>query len=221
MTNRVCGATPREAASQPSALFEAVGACRLCAERFAATKTAHPPRPVLQPGPRARLCIASQAPGLRAHDAGRPFEDASGDRLRAWLGLERATFYDPERVAILPMGFCFPGYSAKGADLPPPKICAETWRADVMAAHPRLELILSIGRYSQDWHLPGSRGAPLSARASAWRAQLEATVAGAARIVAMPHPSWRNNAWLKKNPWFEAEALPAIRAAVAGCVHQQ
>lgn len=195
-------------------------ACRLCDNLFASTRTAHQPRPVFQPSHRARVCIASQAPGMRAHTSGTPFDDPSGERLRAWMGVDRATFYDDRLIAILPMGFCFPGYDAKGGDLPPPRICAETWRSSMIAAHPKIELMLLVGQYSQAWHLGAAREKSLTATVAAWRRYLEdksAPVAADRRVLYFPtpHPSWRNNAWLKKNPWFEAEALPRLRAEIA------
>ncbi|WGW04369.1 uracil-DNA glycosylase family protein [Tropicibacter oceani] len=182
-----------------------IRACRLCAQRFAATETAHQPRPVFRGLPTARLLIAGQAPGARVHDSGLPFTDPSGDRLREWLGLDNDAFYDASRVAILPMAFCFPGYR-KGADLPPPPICARTWRAPLVAAFPDIRLTLAVGGYAQKWHLPGTGGVTDTVRA--WRDHLP-------QVIPLPHPSWRNTAWLKKNPWFEDDLLPVLRARVA------
>ena len=188
-------------------LTERISGCRLCAERFAGTATAHAPRPVLYPSATARLLIASQAPGARVQASGVPFDDASGDRLRGWLGLDRARFYDRARVAIVPMAFCFPGYDAKGADLPPPRACAQTWRTQVLAAMPQIELTLLVGGYAQKWHL-GHRARPrLTDTVRAWRDYGPA-------VLPLPHPSWRNTAWLKRNPWFEDEVLPWLRAEV-------
>lgn len=185
-------------------LLEEVRACRLCAQRFAATETAHQPRPVVQADARARVLIAGQAPGLRVHHSGRPFTDASGDRLRDWLGMPSEVFYDATRVAILPMGFCFPGYR-KGADLPPPAICARTWRAGLLAGLPHLRLILAVGGPAQKWHIPGAGS--VTQTVAAWRDHLPDTIP-------LPHPSWRNTGWLKRNPWFEAELLPVLRARI-------
>jgi uracil-DNA glycosylase len=173
---------------------------------------AHEPRPIIQAGPGARLCIASQAPGTRAHASGRPFTDASGVRLRTWLGIAEEVFYDPALVAIVPMASCFPGQDAKGGDLPPRRECAETWRAPIFAALPRLELILTIGRYAQGWHLGPDRASGLTATVKRWRAIVAAP--RRPRILPMPHPSWRNNGWLRKNPWFEAELVPALQSEV-------
>jgi uracil-DNA glycosylase len=182
-----------------------IGACRLCAARFAATATAHQPRPVVWFRPSARLLIAGQAPGARVHASGRPFTDASGDRLRLWAGLTEAEFYDRDRVAIVPTAFCFPGYDAKGADLPPPAICATTWRAEVMAALPQVRLVLAVGGAALRWHLGPGRVAD---QVAGWR---EALLRG---VFPLPHPSWRNTGWLRRNPWFEAELLPELRTAV-------
>ncbi|WP_224826320.1 uracil-DNA glycosylase family protein [Cognatishimia sp. MH4019] len=187
------------------ALMEELRNCTICTERFAATQTQHRPNPVVWFRPGARLLIASQAPGLRVHEANTPFWDQSGVRLRRWLGLEDAAFYDRSRVAIVPMAFCFPGYDAKGADLPPPKVCAETWRAEVLAGLSDIRLTVLIGGYAQQWHLGGRMS--VTARVAAWRDL-------APDVFCLPHPSWRNTAWLKKNPWFEAETVPALQARV-------
>ena len=158
--------------------------------------------------PGARLLIAGQAPGQRVHDTGIPFNDRSGDRLRDWLGIDRKTFYDTARTAILPMAFCFPGYSAKGADLPPPGICAETWRASALAEIGPAPLTLLIGGYAQAWHLgAAARRAGVTGTVAAWRDH-------APEVFPLPHPSWRNTGWLKRNPWFDAELLPVLRARV-------
>ena len=196
------------------ALAQQVAACRLCAGDFAATHTAHAPRPVMHPSTTARICVAGQAPGARVHASGRPFDDPSGDRLRAWMGVDRDVFWDARKVAILPMAFCFPGYDAKSADLPPPKRCAETWRADLFAAQPQFELILLVGGYAQKWHLGPAAGRSLTATVARWREFFDPAAPGALRCFPTPHPSWRNNAWLKKNPWFEEEAIPCLQAEV-------
>ena len=192
----------------PSELFRRISGCRLCAERFAATETAHAPRPVLRARPGARILIAGQAPGARVHASGLPFDDPSGDRLRDWMGIGRETFYDQSRIAVVPMAFCFPGYDVKGSDLPPPPVCAKTWRAQVMAALPGVALTLVIGQYAQGWHLGKARGRSVTETVKNWRAY------GPDRLP-LPHPSWRNTAWLKKNPWFEEEVVPWLRARVA------
>ncbi|WP_299732023.1 uracil-DNA glycosylase family protein [uncultured Tateyamaria sp.] len=182
-----------------------IRACTLCADRFAATETGHAPRPVVWFKPGARILIAGQAPGARVHESGKPFTDPSGDRLRDWLGVDEATFYDQSRVAIVPMAFCFPGYDAKGSDRPPPKICASTWRAQAMAHIGDIPLTLLIGGYAQSWHLGTKTG--VTDTVAGWRDH-------APRAFPLPHPSWRNTGWIKKNPWFETEVLPALRARV-------
>ncbi len=194
-----------------AALTAEIGACRACAERFARTATAHAPRPVIRLSATARLLIAGQAPGARVHASGLPFDDASGDRLRDWLGLDRVTFYDSARVAIAPMAFCFPGYDAKGADLPPPPLCARLWRARAMAAMPQIALTVLVGGHAQKWHLGPRAKRTVNETVSAWREYLPAHLP-------TPHPSWRNTAWLKRNPWFEAELAPQLRARVAELV---
>ncbi|MCB6177062.1 uracil-DNA glycosylase family protein [Rhodobacter sp. Har01] len=186
-------------------LVEDIRACRLCAPRFATSATGHAPRPVVWFAPGARLLIAGQAPGARVQASGRPFTDPSGDRLRAWTGLSPEAFYDRDRVAIVPMAFCFPGHDARGADLPPPPLCAATWRARVMTSLPGLRLRLLVGGAAIRWHL-GLRG--VTAAVADWRIWADQGV------FPLPHPSWRNTAWLKRNPWFEAELVPALRVQV-------
>lgn len=177
-----------------------IRACTLCAEHLPLG-----PSPVLQVHPNARILIAAQAPGRKAHASGMPFTDASGDRLRAWLDMDIATFYDPERVAIVPMGFCYPG-TGKAGDLPPRPECAETWRAPVLARLANLELTLVMGQYALGYHLPNS-GKTVTERVSRWREHWPS-------VVPLPHPSPRNNRWLRRNPWFEEEVVPAIRRRV-------
>ncbi|HUF87346.1 MAG TPA: uracil-DNA glycosylase family protein [Thermohalobaculum sp.] len=185
-----------------------IAACRLCAGRFAATATGHAPRPVLRAAPTARILVAGQAPGARVHASGLPFDDASGDRLRHWMGIDRATFYDASRIAVVPMALCFPGYDARGADLPPPAICARTWRARILAGLPRIELTLLAGAHAQAWHLGARRGTSLTETVRDWRAHIPA-------MLPLPHPSWRNTGWLKRNPWFADEVLPWLKTRVA------
>jgi uracil-DNA glycosylase len=188
-------------------------ACRICRDApLRGGVLPHEPRPIIQGSASARLCIASQAPGTRAHASGIPFQDPSGVRLRAWLGLDAAVFYDPTRVAIVPMGSCFPGQDAKGGDLPPRRECAEAWREPLFAALPQLELILLIGQYAQAWHLGDAFQGGLTGTVQRWRAILDGPARP--RVLPLPHPSWRNNGWLKKNPWFESELLPVLRHEV-------
>ncbi|MEZ5684764.1 MAG: uracil-DNA glycosylase family protein [Paracoccaceae bacterium] len=186
------------------ALISDIRACRICAERFAQTATAHAPRPVVWFRPGARVLIAGQAPGARVHGSGRPFTDPSGARLRDWMGIDADLFYDRDRIAIVPMAFCFPGYDAKGADLPPPPVCAQRWRAQVMAALGPPALTVLVGGAAQRWHL-GTQN--VTETVAAWRNHAPA-------LFPLPHPSWRNTGWLKRNPWFAAELLPALRARV-------
>jgi uracil-DNA glycosylase len=199
-------------------IAEEVRACRLCrdAPRYGA-RLPHEPRPVFQVSNNARLCIAGQAPGVRVHASGRPYTDPSGVRLRQWLGIGEEIFYDPLKVAIVSMGFCFPGLDAKGGDLQPRRECAETWRAPLFERLPNLELILLVGRYAQAWHLDAKTVAGgLTETVGKWREIYRS--GDRPRLLPMPHPSWRNNAWLKRNPWFEFELLPALRAEVARIV---
>ncbi len=187
--------------------------CRICRDApLYGPPLPQEPRPIVQGSGTARLCIASQAPGTRANRTGQPFTDPSGVRLRSWLGLDEAAFYDASRVAIVPMGSCFPGLDAKGGDRPPRRECAERWRAELFAGLPDLELILVIGQYAQGWHL-GKIPGGLTATVRNWRAILSAP--RRPRVLPLPHPSWRNNGWLKREPWFEAELLPILRTEVA------
>jgi uracil-DNA glycosylase len=186
-------------------LKEQIRGCTLCAARFGATATAHAPRPIVWFRPTARILIAGQAPGARVHASGRPFSDPSGDRLRGWLGLNEAAFYDLNHVAVVPMAFCFPGYNARKADLPPPAICAHTWHRQVMALLGNVRLTVLVGAHAQRWHL-GVKS-PLSQTVAGWRDH-------APRLFPLPHPSWRNSGWLRKHPWFERELLPFLRARV-------
>jgi len=187
-------------------------ACRVCAAALP-----HPPRPVLRAEVTARILIIGQAPGTRVHESGLPFDDRSGDRLRDWLGVDRATFYDEGRIAIVPMGLCFPGQDGKGADLPPRKECGPLWQPRVRAALPDIRLTLLIGGYAQRFHLgrnlgrtPAGPGAKptLTETVKAFRDYLPAHFV-------LPHPSWRNTAWLRRNPWFQSELLPCLRRRVA------
>ncbi len=199
-------------------LAEHIRACRVCrdAPRYQ-PPLAHEPRPVFQVSTSARLCIAGQAPGVRVHASGRPYTDPSGVRLRGWLGIGEAMFYDPEIVAVVAMGFCFPGYDVNGGDLPPRRECAELWRKPMFALMPDLELILLVGQYAQKWHLgPTVAGKSLSETVARWRDVYRAS--DRPRLIPLPHPSWRNNAWLKRNPWFETELLPVLRADVGRIV---
>ena len=196
-------------------LAAAIAACRVCRDapaRGPDNRLPHEPRPVAVISPTARILIAGQAPGLRVHESGLPFNDASGDRLRDWMGVTRAEFYDPAKFAIVPMGFCFPGYDAKGSDLPPRRECAPLWRARAMAAMPQVELVLAIGHYAQAWHLGAARAANMTETVRDWRRHLLRNAGPA--VLPLPHPSWRNSGWLKRNPWFAEEVLPELRSRV-------
>lgn len=181
-------------------LLKDIRSCRACAEALE-------PRPVVHASATARLAICSQAPGTKVHATGLSFNDASGDRLRRWLGIDRDTFYDESRIAIVPMGFCFPGQNEKGGDLPPRKECAPLWQARLLEALPQIELKLLVGSYAIDWHLAGCAKPTLHETVTAWREYLPAAIP-------LPHPSWRNNRWITDNPWFEAELLPEVRRRV-------
>lgn len=202
-----------------TAIVEAIGACRLCVERPLGAPLPHEPRPVVRVSTQARLLIAGQAPGMRVHRSGLPFDDASGDRLRGWMGVDRATFYDVARVNVAAMSFCFPGYDASGGDLPPRRECRREWHDPLFAALPQLETILAVGKYAQDYHLrrlgvASPAGASVAETFGHWREFVELRP----RIVPLPHPSWRNSGWLKRNLWFEAELVPALRAEVTRLV---
>jgi uracil-DNA glycosylase len=181
-------------------MVAAIRACRLCEPEIEA-------RPVIRASASAKICIAGQAPGIRVHNTGIPFNDPSGERLRAWMGVDSETFYDEARVAIVPMAFCFPGYNEHGSDKPPRRECAVQWREKLFTVLPPFGLTLVVGSYAQAWHLKGRLGANMTETVKAWRTF-------APKIIPLPHPSWRNNAWLKKNPWFEDELLPYLRSRV-------
>ena len=181
-------------------LLAEIRACRICADALP-----HEPRPVLQVHPDAPILIAGQAPGRRVHATGVPFDDPSGDRLRDWLGVTKEVFYDPRRVAILPMGFCFPGSGSSG-DLPPRRECAPAWREAVLGHLPDARLTLVLGAYAQKYHL-GSKAKSVTEVVKAWRSHWPAALP-------LPHPSPRNRAWFARNVWFEDEILPALRARV-------
>lgn len=185
-------------------LLADIRACTWCAADLP-----HGPRPVLQLHPSARILVAAQAPGRKVHETGIPFNDASGDRLRRWLGLEREQFYDPTLVAIVPMGFCYPGQGPSG-DLPPRPECAARWRAPVLQVLQRVELTLVVGRYAAAYHLPQER-AGVTAAVRNWRRHWPS-------VVPLPHPSPTNNRWFAQNRWFEEEVVPLLRARVADVV---
>lgn len=192
-------------------LLQEISACRICVNAPVGAPLPHDPRPVLRADIRAPICICGQAPGTRVHASGVPFTDPSGDRLRDWMGIDEALFYDERRITIVPMGFCFPGLDAKGGDLPPRRECAQTWHARLFAELPDIRLILAVGQYAQAWHLGPDRHPTLTETVAHWRDYLDRTPP----VLPLPHPSWRNNAWIKRNPWFEQELVPEIRRRVA------
>lgn len=182
-------------------LLTDVRACTLCAKHLPLG-----PRPVVQMHASARILIVGQAPGRKVHETGIPFNDASGDRLRSWLGISREMFYDAQQIAILPMGFCFPG-TGKSGDLPPRPECAPAWRAQLLSQLHNIKLTLVIGRYAQAYHLPNEAGT-LTETVQVWPKYWP-------NVVPLPHPSPRNNLWLKRNPWFESELVPHLQNRVA------
>lgn len=193
-------------------LLAEIRACRACRTAPRGRPLAHEPRPVLRATATARILIVGQAPGTKVHASGKPFDDRSGDRLRAWMDVEPDIFYDETRIAIAPMAFCFPGQDAKGGDLPPRKECAPLWRERLMREL-SVDLVLLVGTYAQRWYLGGPATASLTATVRAGPRILERPKG--ALGVPLPHPSWRNTGWLKANPWFETDILPALRKMVA------
>ena len=185
-----------------SAVLDDIAACRACAGELP-----HAPRPVVFVRPQTRLLIAGQAPGRRVHESGLPFTDASGDRLRQWMGIDAAAFYGRPEIGVAAMAFCFPGTNPKGGDYPPPRRCAQLWRPQLLAELPKVELTLLVGSYAQAWALGPRAKASMTETVRAWRDY-------APNYLPMPHPSWRNTGWLKRNPWFEAEAAPYLRQRV-------
>jgi uracil-DNA glycosylase len=186
------------------AVLADIRACRACVGDLP-----HEPRPVVHVFPETRLLICGQAPGRRVHESGVPFTDPSGDRLRDWMGIDSDTFYGDRRIGVAPQAFCYPGTAPQGGDYPPPRRCATLWRPRLLEALPEVELTLLVGGYSQVWALGDRAGATMTATVAAWRDYAPA-------ILPMPHPSWRNTAWLGRNPWFDAEVVPWLRARVQG-----
>ena len=185
------------------AVLADIRACRACAGEFR-----HEPRPVVRVGFETRLLICGQAPGRRVHESGLPFDDPSGDRLRGWMGVDRHVFYGHPAIGVAAMAFCYPGTAPAGGDLPPPARCAALWRRRLIAALPKVELTLLLGRPAQVWALGAADRGSMSETVRGWRDHLPG-------VLVMPHPSWRNTGWLKRNPWFEAEVAPWLRAKVA------
>ncbi|WOJ90510.1 uracil-DNA glycosylase family protein [Methylocapsa polymorpha] len=211
--------TDRFLTSELAAFADRIRACRLCLEAPRKTALPHEPRPVLRVSSTARLLVASQAPGVRVHATGLSFNDASGDRLRQWMGVSREAFYDEAKVAIVPMGFCFPGHDAHKGDLPPRPECRDAWHDELFRRLPQLECVLAIGRYAQDYHFQRiGRPLPKGLRVDDVVRRASEFCGDGQRIIALPHPSWRNSGWIKRNPWFEVEVLPMLRAEVARAI---
>ncbi len=190
-----------------------VRSCRFCVTNPRGKPLPHEPRPVIQGRTGARIAVCGQAPGIRVHRSGVPFSDPSGDRLREWMGVTPKEFYDEDRIAIMPMGFCFPGFDAHGSDLPPRQECAPLWRARVFAAQPDLALLLVIGSHAMRWHLAEIPQRSMTETVSAW-AEILGRPGVVRSVLPLPHPSWRNSGWLKTNPWFEADVLPVLKDRV-------
>lgn len=197
------GTIARLEESQFDALLSSIRACRACVGEFG-----HEPRPVVQVTSETRLLICGQAPGRRVHESGLPFDDPSGDRLREWLGLDRRAFYTDSRIGVAPIAFCFPGTNPKGGDYPPPSRCAALWRRPLLACLPGVELTLLVGAYAQRWALQDIPKRSMTETVAAWRTCDPA-------VIPLPHPSWRSTVWLRRNPWFEDELAPYLRARVA------
>ena len=186
-----------------SHVLDEIAACRACAGELP-----HEPRPVVRVSRKTRLLICGQAPGNRVHQSGVPFTDPSGDRLRTWMGVDYERFYDDPRIGVAAMAFCFPGTNPKGGDYPPPRRCAELWRPALLRQLPNVELTLLVGSYAQAWALGARAKASMTETVAAWTDYVP-------NFLPMPHPSWRNTAWLKRNPWFEDEVAPYLRERVA------
>ena len=196
-------AEPRAPASSSfDDLLAEIRACRICAAHLPLG-----PRPVLRAAASARLMIIGQAPGTKVHESGIPWNDASGERLRDWLAVDTETFYDERRIAIVPMGFCYPGVEERGGDKPPRPECAPEWHPRLLAGLANVELTLLVGAYAQKRYLGKRRARTLTATVEGWRDYLP-------EVLPLPHPSWRNTAWIKRNPWFEADVLPALQKRV-------
>jgi len=185
------------------ALLDEISACRACAPELP-----HDPRPVVRVSPETRLLICGQAPGRRVHESGLPFDDPSGDRLRGWMGVDRETFYGDPRIGVAAMAFCYPGTDPKGGDYPPPPRCAALWRERLIAELPKVELTLLVGWPAMTWKLKDRAGPSMTETVAAWREHLPGDLV-------LPHPSWRNTGWLKRQVWFEENVVPYLRGRVA------
>jgi len=184
-----------------ASLEKEIRACTLCTDHLPLG-----PRPVIQVSTSASILIVGQAPGSRVHETGVPFDDQSGDRLRDWLGIDKDVFYDKSKIALVPMGFCFPG-TGKSGDLPPRPECADTWRVKLLEQLPNIKLTIVVGQYAQAWHLDKANKENLTETVRAWKEYWP-------RAIPLPHPSPRNNIWLKKNSWFESDVLPSLKKRI-------
>ena len=182
-------------------LLKKIHGCKTCAD------LPFSPKPILRIQSTARLLIISQAPSTKVHQTGLPFNDASGDRLRQWLSLDRTTFYDDSKIAFMPMGFCYPGRDKKGGDFPPRKVCAPLWHHQLLAFLPNIKLILLVGRYAQIYYLENNIKKTIAETVHSWQEY-------GPKFIPLPHPSWRNTAWLRRHPWFEADIVPKIRLII-------
>lgn len=185
-----------------NSLLTEIRACRLCGKHLPLG-----PRPIIRAAATAKLLIVGQAPGTKVHESGVPWDDASGERLRDWLRMPKDVFYDEARVAIVPMGFCYPGRDKNGGDKPPRPECAPEWHAKLLQFIPELQLTILVGAYAQKYYLGPDAERTMTETVRAWRAYLP-------RFLPTPHPSWRNTGWVRKNPWFESEVLPELRRRV-------
>ncbi|WAJ30598.1 uracil-DNA glycosylase family protein [Antarcticirhabdus aurantiaca] len=202
----------------PVALQETIRACRICRDTPSGPPLPIEPNPILVLSATARLLVAGQAPGNLADKSSKPFNDPSGVRLRDWMGVTPEVFYDPARIAIVPMGFCFPGNDAHGGDRPPRRECRAAWHERVMASMPQVELILAIGHHAQRFHHALARQLSLTDTVAAWRTILGQRPDGRPAVLPLPHPSWRNNGWIRRHPWFSEDLLPELKQRVADLV---
>lgn len=189
-------------------LLDEIAECRACAGELP-----HEPRPVVRVFPETRLLICGQAPGRRVHESGLPFTDPSGDRLRAWMGIDETTFYGDRRIGVAAMAFCYPGTDPKGGDYPPPPRCAKLWRRALLDLLPQVKLTLLVGASAQAWALGSAGEGSMSQTVRAWRRYVP-------HSLPLPHPSWRNSAWIRRNPWFEDEVTPWLRETTASILGQ-
>ncbi|WP_375650312.1 uracil-DNA glycosylase family protein [Bartonella sp. OT172YNZD] len=196
-------------------LEKKIYSCRVCIQQpHYFPPLPHEPNPVVYLSDTASIAVAGQAPGLRVHETSIPFNDRSGKRLRDWLGVTKEEFYNRSLFAIVPMGFCFPGYDNNKADLPPRRECREIWHEKIFQAMPQIKLVLAIGSYAQKWHITGLKHKTVSATVSDWRNILPIPQPQGYNVMPLPHPSWRNTSWLQKNPWFNDEFIVYLRRLV-------